>query len=238
MGKTDDNEKKKESYTNYPTRLLYLPGVSERIEKLGACRHFPKNYILQEAGEVPAYCYFVKKGRVIAFEFTVGGEERVYNYMEETSIFMEAMILLDQPSPVYFKTTVPSDLICIEKESLLAGMHQDPDLMMDVLRSLSDKFMSSMDQLRQTTTKNATWKLCNLLLIFADRFGEPYDGKILIREKVSQQMLSNMLGINRITTVRIIKSLKNLNLIEQVNGYYCIRNAKKLKEFENESTSI
>ena len=61
------------------------------------------------------------------------------------------------------------------------------------------KLFAAMDLLRQTCYHNSTWNLCNLLLIFADRFGEAYDGKVLIKEKISQQMLSNLLGINRDT---------------------------------------
>jgi CRP/FNR family transcriptional regulator len=220
-------------YTEYPTRLLYLPRGTQRLEKLGFSRAFRKDYVLVEPGEIPLYCYIVKKGRVITYEFTPSGEERVYNFMEEGSLLLEANVLTNKASPVYFKTAVPSELVCIEKGALMAAMAKDPQLTSDVVESISDKFFASMDQLRQACYHNATWNLCNLLLIFADRFGIPYDGKVLIKEKVSQQMLSNLLGINRITTVRIIKELRELNYIEKVNGFYCIRDVESLKSHQN-----
>jgi CRP/FNR family transcriptional regulator len=43
-------------------------------------------------------------------------------------------------------------------------------------------------------------------------------------------MISNMLGINRITSVRIIQRLKAERLVEQINGQYCIRSKKLLQE--------
>jgi CRP/FNR family transcriptional regulator len=95
-----------------------------------------------------------------------------------------------------------------------------------------------MDQIRQASVHNATWKVCNLLLIFADRFGVIYDGKVLIREKISQQMLSNLLGINRITVVRVIKDLKNEALLEQIDGFYCIRSVERLKKYQKTSTAF
>ena len=213
--------------------MLYLPRGTQHFEKLGVRKSFLKDYVIIEPGEIPAYCYIVKKGRVIAYEFTPSGEERVYNFMEENSLFFEANVLINKPVPIYFKTAMPSELICIDREGLLSAMSADPQLTFDVLESVSNKFLASMEQIRQAYCHNATWKLCNLLLIFADRFGVPYDGKILIKEKVSQQMLSNLLGINRITAVRIIKELRDINLIEQINGYYCIRNIDQLKSHQD-----
>ena len=228
----DNRRDSKEHYTEYPTRLLYLQRGTERLEKLGFLKRFPKNFVIIEPDEVPRYCYIVKKGRVITFEFTPAGEERVYNFMEAGSILLESNTLMEVPAQVFFRTTMQTDLVCIERNKLVQAMKDDFQLTMDVISAISDKFLSSMDQIRQDCCHNAKWKFCNLLLIFADRFGEDYDGKVLINEKVSQQMLSNLLGINRITAVRIVKELKLLHLIEQINGFYCIRDIEKLKEFQ------
>ena len=228
----------KKHYTEYPTRLLYLPQNIQRLEKLGTLRHYPKNFVLIEPGELATHCYIVKKGRIIAFEFTPMGEERVYNFMEENSILLESNLIMEIPAQVYFRTTQETDLICIEREELLTAMSKDQELTMDIISALSYKFFSSMDQIRQECCHNATWKFCNLLLIFADRFGEEYDGKVLIHEKVSQQMLSNLLGINRITAVRIVKELKEQMLLELINGYYCIRDIDKLKVYQNKADTL
>ncbi|MDO4328762.1 MAG: Crp/Fnr family transcriptional regulator [Lachnospiraceae bacterium] len=219
-------------HADFVSRLLYLPRGISRLVELGERKIFPKNYELVRAGAIPKYCYIVKSGRVAAYEYTIGGEERIYNFNECNSLLLEANVLFDYVSPVNFKTTLPSELICIDKETLLEAISRDPQVSMDVMESLATKFMSSMDQIRHANFHNAEWKICDLLLIFADRYGVPYDGKILIKEKVSQQLLSNLLGINRVTAVRAIKSLKEMSLIEQINGYYCIRDVERLKRHQ------
>ncbi|MDR1042860.1 MAG: cyclic nucleotide-binding domain-containing protein, partial [Clostridiales Family XIII bacterium] len=98
-------------YTDYPTRLLYLSRGIRSFEHLGALKSFPKNHVLAEPGAIPVYCYGVKKGRIITYEYTSTGEERVYNFMEENSIFLEANLLMDEPAQVYFKTVKPSELV-------------------------------------------------------------------------------------------------------------------------------
>ncbi|MDR1916631.1 MAG: Crp/Fnr family transcriptional regulator [Synergistaceae bacterium] len=199
------------------------------MEKIGYAKTLPKGHIISKPGEVPSLCYVIKKGRVIAFEVTPSGGERVFYMMEENSLLLEANLFLRIPAFVYFKTSMPTELICISRESLLLAIAGDAQMAFDIIESISNKFLSSIDQMRQNYGQSSKWKISNLLLIFADRFGVPYDGKILIKEKISQQMIANLLGINRVTATRIMKELRDLVLIEQVNGYYCIRDIEKLK---------
>ena len=67
------------------------------------------------------------------------------------------------------------------------------------------KFLSAMGQIRISQQKPAEWKICRLLQIFMEHYGVAYDGKILITEKVSQQMIADMLGMNRITVAKKFK---------------------------------
>lgn len=217
---------------NLVSRLLYLPRGISRLEKLGTKKTFPKNHVLVQAGTRPRYCYIVKQGRVIGYEYSLTGEERIYNFNEKNSILCEANILFDWESPVSFKTVQPCELVCIDKETLVAAIERDPLISMDIMESMGTKFMSAMEQVRHASFHNAAWKICDLLLIFAEHYGVPYDGKILIKEKVSQQLLSNLLGINRVTAVRAIKDLKDMGLIEQINGYYCIRDKERLRRHQ------
>jgi CRP/FNR family transcriptional regulator len=216
-------------YTKYPTRLLYLPRGVGRLIDLGTLRHYPKNTVIVRQDAIPVYCYVVVRGRVITFEYNDRGNERVYNFLERNAIFLDANLLMNTPAPVAFRAATDSDISCIDRNALLRAIAEDPDVNFDIIQSISIKFLSSMDQIRETGTHNASWRVMNLLLIFADQYGVPYDGKTLIKQQLSQQMLSNLLGINRITAVHIIKELKDLGLIEQINGYYCIRDIEKLK---------
>lgn len=213
--------------------LLTLPRGSSRPEKLGEHVSFPKNHVIVKAGQRTQYCYVLKNGRVITYEYASSGEERIYHFQEKDSLFLESNLLFDRTVPVGFKTTCPTEVIRIDKPTLLTAIKNNPEIALDIIESNSIKFFASMEQVRQFKSHNASWKICNLLLVFAQHYGVPYDGKILIMEKISQQLLSSMLGINRITAVRSIKELKDMALIEQINGYYCIRDIEKLKRHQS-----
>ena len=214
----------------FPSRLLHLLHDARLFDNMGSLKKVPKNTIFIEAGDPPRYCYVLKKGCVVGFEYAPSGDERVYDIMLPQSLLLEMNLFLNKPSPVYFKAVKPSELICIERHTLLDRMRGDFRLTMAVIESLSNKFYVAMEQVRETKCHGAAWRFCNLLLMFAEFYGVPYDKKTLIREQVSQQILSNLLGVNRITINRISTKLKDLALIEQINGLYCISDMEKLKQ--------
>jgi len=201
-----------EKETGTPSRLISLPFETVSLEKLGFLLKLPKYSIFIEPGDIPKYCYVVKKGGVIGFEYASGGDERVYNIMLPGSLVLEMNLILNKPSPVYFKSIKPSELICIDRHTLLRQMGNDFQLVINIIESISYKYLAAMEQIRETKCHDAAWRFCSLLLMFADRYGVPYDGTIIIKEKINQQILSDLLGVNRITVNRIIKILKDSGL--------------------------
>ena len=210
--------------------LYYLPQGIKRLESLGEVVHVDKDRILNVVNEVPDYCYLVKEGRVICYEITLAGVQRVYSFMEPDSIFLEECLLLDAPSPVFFKTMVPSTLVRISKCALKHAFKHDIDIVMDICQAMAAKFLSAMGQIRISQQKPAEWKICRLLQIFMEHYGADYDGKVLIAEKISQQMIADMLGINRVTVAKKFKEMKDSSMLEQINGYLCIRSAEALQK--------
>jgi CRP/FNR family transcriptional regulator len=201
----------------------------ESLEKMGSLKKLPKDRVFIEPGDTPKHCYIVKKGCIIGFEYTSGGDERVYEVMLPRSLLLEVNIFLNKPSPVYFKSLKPSELICVDKYTLLDQMGEDPRLVTDIIKHISYKYFVAMDQIRESKCHDTGWRFCSLLLMFADSYGVMYDGKILIKEKVSQVLFSNFLGVNRVTVNRIIKKLTGMGLIEQINGFYCICDKERLR---------
>jgi CRP/FNR family transcriptional regulator len=221
---------KEEEKTEYPSRLIHLSHGLVSFEKFGFIQKIPKNSIFIEAGDIPKYCYVIKKGCVVGFEYTPNGDERIYDVMLPQTILMEINLFFNIPSPIYFKSLKSTELICIERQTLLNEMAEDQQVVMEIIQSISYKFLASAEQTREINCHNTSWRFCNLLLMFAEIYGVPYEKKIIIEEKLSQQLLSNLLYVNRLTVNRIIKKLKDMGLIEQINGYYCICNKENLKK--------
>lgn len=209
--------------------IVHLPRGTERLEELGTQITLPKNQIIIRAEDTSRYCYVVKSGKVVAYEFSPNGDERFYSINEPGSIILEDIVIFQKATPVSFKTASKVELIRIDRTSLIDAIAADPEISFDIIQSITMKFLGAMQRIRDNNTHGADWKISNLFLVFACNHGVPYDGRILIQEKISQQMMSSLLGINRITAVRAVKNLKDMGLIEQINGYYCIRDIEALR---------
>ena len=212
--------------------LLYLPRGIERLAKLGESRSFPKGIDLNQVNEIPDCCYVVKSGRILCYEISYAGDQRVYNIMEPGSMFMEDCLLFDKPCPVIFRTLDDCELIRIDKCDLKRAFKCDIDIVMDVCESLATKFLSAMEHLRLGPRQSASWKICKMLLICAAHYGEPQkDGSILLNRKISHQMLADILGMNRVTVTRKMKELKELDLACLRDGRLCFpeRSSNRLR---------
>ena len=215
------------------SRILRSEPVLNHLGSLGTLKQYAKNTVLLQKGEVPTSCYLVIKGEVVGYEEVPNGAERIYFILNENALLLEANVLMEEPSPVRFKTSMPSELLAISRERLFEALGSDAVLRNEVIRSLSTKFLGAMDEVRELKSKNATWRLCKLLLTFAHHYGADYDGKILIQRKLSLDLLTSMLGVNRATTVRGMHQLRDMGLIENINGYTCIRSLEALERHKD-----
>ena len=163
------------------------------------------------------------------YEELANGNELIYYLMDKNAMIMESNLLLSRPAGVNFRTMEPTELICIPKETLIREIEKDQRIIFSMFCSVSNKFLGAMEELRGTRGHSAEWMLCHLLLQFAERYGVAYDGKVLISKTVSFQMLAGMLGVNRVTAVRAMHSLRDLGLVERINGFLCVRSTEGLK---------
>lgn len=230
MANKKNDPKRREEEFQY--HLLYLPRGIERLEKLGECRPYPKGVDINVVNEVPDYCYVVKSGRLSCYELSYEGDQRVYNIMEPGSMFMEECLLFDKPCPIMFRTLERCELIQLSKCDLKRAMKQDIDIVMDICESLSTKFLSAMEHLRLGPRQSATWKICKMLLIYANHYGtQQDDGSILLDRKISHQMMADILGMNRVTVTRKMKELGDTGLVEIIGGRMCFPDTKAIEDY-------
>ena len=215
----------------YISWIVYLPRGIERLKSLGTLKRVPGNYVLAEAGSKTRYCYVLLSGRAVSYECSADGEERIYSVNEEASILLEENLLFGYPVPVNVRTTVESELVCIDRETLQKVIMEDPETALDIIQSMSLKYLSAVEQMKCMNEQTALEKVCELFLTYAERYGVREGSKVIIREKLSQEYISSLLGVNRITVVRVIKQLKEAGLIGKLKGYYYLYDDEQLKDY-------
>ena len=197
---------------------------------IGSAVKFPKGRVIIGPDEIPD-C-LVKSGVVMAYEELDNGSELAYFFMERNSVLLEANLILSKAPGVSFRALEDSMLIRVTREQLLHALEDNPMVLISLLSSVSNKFLDAMDANREMKKHDAYWRVCGLLIEFAEKYGAQYDGKVLIRRRISVQLITDMLGINRATTVRSMRKLRDLGLVEHINGYYCVRSIEALRRHQ------
>ena len=209
--------------------LLFSREQIDLLRNAGSLIHKKKNSVLCRAGTSPEYCYYIESGSVVAYEHGLSGNERIFNISYAGSIILiPSMVITHRPS-LSFKTAEDSDLIRISRDTLFSLIASDAAFSAALIYALSDRLIQTVDQYRQKGTYTVEWRVSNLLLEAADRSGVPYDGKLLIEEKISQQATADRLQVNRVSVARAMRSLKDHGLIEYINGFYCVRSPEQLE---------
>lgn len=216
---------------DFMDRFLTLSRGSRRLEALGRTMYFQKGSLLNKINEIPDCCYIVKSGRVICYEFSYNGEQRIYNFMEPGSLFMEEFLLFDKPCPIFFETALESELVKIEKQDLIDAFQRDVDIVLDVCESMSAKYLSAMEYQRMGNRQDASWQLCRFILLLIQHYGKYDHDQIYITEKFPHQMIADLLGLNRVTVSRKLKELRDLHLIDFDNGYIIVSNVDSIRNY-------
>ena len=217
-----------------PSRTQHIITLSSHAEKLmetGETVFVKKGTVFIRAGKPSDYCYIVKSGKVVSTEAFSNGKIRDGLIMVEGSLVGEAFVLLGEMCPTNFKAIEDSHLVKISRQQLIRHLSANPELYTIIIESLSKKLLSTMDEVRQMAGCNVTWRICNLLLVFAQHYGKDVDGMVCIDTNISQQHIAYLLYLNRITVVRVFKKLQDKNLLVRIDKHYYIPDMDAFKAY-------
>lgn len=203
----------------------------DELEKLGTVISYPKNQLLVKTGQYTDYCYIVKKGTVVAYENYEGGKQRIYSIYEKNSLFLESTLLFDQPVTIAYRTLCKTELLCIKKGTLMTAMEAEPKLAMVLMKSISDKMFTFMEQIRSENNHDVTWRVGDMIINLAEEYGVQSDEKTIINKKLKQKTMAQILGANRVTVARSIKKLKEMKFIDYIDGLFCVYDIDHLKNY-------
>ena len=90
---------------------------------------------------------------------------------------------------------------------------------------LARRLRDTNNALAATSFLSVKGRVARALLSLAEAFGQDLgDGRILIRQKVTQSDLAAMAGIARENVSRILKVWSGHSLVTRLSGYYCLEN--------------
>jgi len=199
------------------------------FSRIGAIVDLPRHTTLHRAGTIPGSCYYVLEGEVESFDSIASGNERIFRRSGPGALILLPAMMIRHELHLSFRTSCPTKVIKISRSQLQEYFLVTPDFAVRTVRAVSELYIEMMEQYWALKNFSLSWRLCSLLLDLAEQCGADYDGKVMLTRSLSQQEMASLLQASRVSVARVMKRLKDLNLVEYTNGFYYIRSTEQLR---------
>lgn len=216
--------------TNQGNNSLFK--APQNITAICDIRRCEKGEVLSEVNSAVHFCYYIKKGRIVSYDLLPNGQEIYYQFIEANTLFLETELLLNQPSTTSYRAETDAEVIRISQSDILQYLQGNPQAALQMVASLSQKYNSIMAEIQEMHSHDAMWRLCKLMLKFSNTYGIFNSQNSVVLKGFSQTVFSKFLGANRITVVRLFKTLKELGLSECTKKGCYISDLQRLEKYQ------
>jgi CRP/FNR family transcriptional regulator, cyclic AMP receptor protein len=168
-------------------------------------------------------CYRVEEGLLKASIAAPAGGERILAILGPGSVVGELSMIDRGPRSASVTALRESKLSFVGRSAFEAFGQSRPELYRHVATLLARRLRDTDDALVATNFLSLKGRLARALLSLAEAFGHDIgQGRILIRQKVSQSDLAAMAGIARENVSRVLNDWTSRSLVRRLAGYYCL----------------
>ncbi len=191
-------------------------------------RHFSKGQVILFAGEDPKYVYYLKSGRIRAYDISGDGEEVVVHVFNTETFFPAAWAIVREPNRYFYKAETDTALRVVPVDDSLAFIRDNPDVMYNTLLRLYRTTEGLLSRIARLMSGTARSRLLHELIIACRRFGELQpDGSIQLN--ASGQDLAAHSGLSRETVSREMQKLKEAGWVNSTTAGITITNLTALE---------
>lgn len=200
-----------------------------RVVKKGA------NVLFQ--GEIPRRGMIVRDGVVRAYTITSTGEERVVALYGKGDIFPLTWIIGETTNTLfYYDAIVETRLMTFTKEDFTKVLDENTEAMRSLMHFVGNQYTAMLLRITGLEQSRAVEKIGFTLYYLLFRYGvEKKPGVYTIGIKLSQLMISNLVGLTRESSTKNLKILKDKGVIDYTSSTYTV-NKQKLEQFLGEDS--
>jgi CRP/FNR family transcriptional regulator, cyclic AMP receptor protein len=182
------------------------------------------------AGDEGDGCYRVDEGLLKASIATATGGERILAILGPGSVVGELSMIDGAPRSASVTALRDSKLSFVDRAGFEAFGRSTPELYRHITTLLAQRLRDTNEALVATNFLSVKGRVARALLSLAEAFGRDIgQGRILIRQKVSQSDFAAMAGVARENVSRVLHDLANRSLVSRLAGYYCLENKAVLE---------
>lgn len=196
---------------------------------IGNRKYFKKNEVFIHQGDINNYMYILVKGKVILYSEDENGSFYLGSILASPCVIADQHVISQKKMKYSFKCIEKSELIKINRDAIIEIMKADFDVNMFLYNLNTNNFFVLCDRVYEYSKISPERRVIQLFLELTEEFGIKVKDRIKINFKFTQQFISDLANIERSTTVRTIKKLKDKHILEYDDGYYYVNNMDLLK---------
>lgn len=186
--------------------------------------------VLFSAGDLGDGCYRVERGLLKVSMIAASGAERILVIIGPGAIVGELSTIDGLPRSASVAAVRDSELTFVSRAAFQAFAGDHPEVYKHLVTLLASRLRDTDGVIAAGSFLPLKGRVARALLDLSEAFGEDVgQGRILIRQKVSQSDVAAMAGIARENVSRILNDWIRDKLVSRLSGYYCLENKARLK---------
>ena len=172
--------------------------------------------------------FFLASGRVKISRLSDNGKELILEIVEPGSFFGETGVLDEEPRETVAEVLEPSTFHAVPEATFRSMLRRRTKLLMKLAQLMGRRQKKLEKRLMDVVYKNAPQRLADLLLELSQDYGVRDSRGILLRIKLSQSALGNLLGVSREIVNHTFSGLRRRGVIIVAEGRVIIQDPDAL----------
>ena len=182
------------------------------------------------AGDAGDGCYRVEDGLLKVSFASATGTERILAILGPGALVGELAMIDGAPRSASVSAIRDSWLVFVSRADFDAFCRANPEVYRHIAIVLAHRLREIDGTLAATSFLSLKGRTARALLNLAQAFGKDVgDGRILIRQKLSQSDLAAIAGIARENVSRILQDWTRRAIVSRLAGYYCVEDKAALE---------
>lgn len=183
------------------------------------------------AGDPGDGCYRIEQGLLKVSMVSPAGSERILAILGAGALVGEFAMIDARPRSASVTAVRDSELSFISRTAFDSFAEQNPQVYRHVITMLVRRLRDTNTVVAAASFLTLKGRVAQALLGLSEAFGHDVgQGRLLIRQKVTQSDLAAMAGIARENVSRILNEWMRVKLVTRISGYYCLENRATLEQ--------
>jgi CRP-like cAMP-binding protein len=200
-------------------------------------KHYKKDSFLFYEDEPANSIFMLVQGAIHLCQLTAKGQQVIIHYLSPGD---EIGILALFPDQVYPVTAVAATDCCTiswSNHTLSALIQQFPQLALNALQMMTERFVTLQNQYRQLATERVELRIARTVMQIAEKTGQTVKNGIRLTPPPSRQQIAEMTGATLYTVSRICSQWEKNGLVQTNRRWLLIKDTAALTRIVEEGNT-